>query len=148
MRGRILILHGPNLNLLGEREPEIYGYETLKDINEDLEGLCEDYNYQMHAFQSNSESELIEKIHEAQQIHDGIVFNPGAFTHYSIAIRDAISSVTIPVVEVHLSNVYQREEFRQHSVVSAVCIGKITGFGSHSYSLGIQALIQHLESKS
>lgn len=144
MNGKLLILHGPNLNRLGKREPEVYGYQTLADINGDIEKYLKAQQYEMNAFQSNFEGELINKIHEAEGVYNGIVMNPGAYTHYSIALRDAISSVKVPVIEVHLSNIYSREEFRHHSVVSPVCIGQITGFGAYSYILGCQAMIQHL----
>jgi len=147
MKGKILVLHGPNLNRLGKREPEVYGKQTLAEINTDIEKFLQLQQYQMKSYQSNVEGELIEQIHNAEGNFDGLVFNPGAFTHYSIALRDAISSVTTPVIEVHLSNIYSREEFRHHSVLSAVCIGQITGFGAYSYILGCSGLIQYLQQK-
>jgi 3-dehydroquinate dehydratase-2 len=139
----ILILHGPNLNLLGKREPEIYGEWGLKDINEALISRGDELGVQVRCFQSNSEGSLIDALHEARIWAAGVVFNPGAYTHTSIALRDAISAIEIPVVEVHLSNVYDREEFRHQSLLAPVCLGKITGFGWHSYLLGLQALVEN-----
>ena len=137
----ILILHGPNLNLLGTREPEVYGNWTLDDINEALISSGADMGVQVRCFQSNREGELIDALHDARAWAGGVVFNPGAFTHTSVALRDAISAIEIPVVEVHLSNVYAREEFRHKSLLAPVCLGKITGFGWRSYMLGLQALV-------
>jgi 3-dehydroquinate dehydratase-2 len=139
----ILILHGPNLNLLGKREPEIYGEWGLKDINEALISRANELGVQVRCFQSNSEGSLIDALHEARDWAAGVVFNPGAYTHTSIALRDAITAIEIPVVEVHLSNVYAREEFRHQSLLAPVCLGKITGFGWHSYLLGLQALVEN-----
>ncbi len=147
MYKKLLVLHGPNLNLLGKREPEVYGRQTLQDIDQMIIAYLEKQGYGIASYQSNIEGNLINQIHNAVDEYDGIVINPGAFTHYSIAIRDAISSITLPVIEVHLSNIYRREEFRHHSVLSAVCVGQITGFGAYSYILGCQALIQHIEQK-
>ncbi len=136
----ILILHGPNLNLLGLREPEVYGDWTLDDINTELESAGQDMGVRIRCFQSNSEGELIDALHDARTWAAGVVFNPGAYTHTSVALRDAISAIGIPGGEVHLSNVYAREEFRHKSLLAAVCLGKITGFGWRSYLLGLQAL--------
>ena len=141
---KILILHGPNLNLLGQRETTIYGGETLEDINKALVSYGKTNTIDIGTFQSNSEGELVSQIQEANKTYDGIVLNAAAYTHTSIAIRDAISAINIPVVEVHISNVHKRESFRQHSTIAEVCIGQITGFGSNSYKLGIDALKQHL----
>ena len=136
----ILILHGPNLNLLGMREPEVYGDWMLEDINEELISRGRDIGVRVRCFQSNSEGELIDALHDAREWAAGVVFNPGAYTHTSVALRDAITAIEIPVVEVHLSNVYAREEFRHQSLLAPVCLGKITGFGWRSYWLGLQAL--------
>ena len=136
----ILILHGPNLNLLGTREPGVYGNWTLDDINEALTSNAVKMGVQVRCFQSNHEGALIDALHEAREWADGIVFNPGAYTHTSVALRDAISAIEIPVVEVHLSNVYAREPFRHKSLLAPVCLGKIAGFGWRSYLLGLQAL--------
>ncbi len=138
----VLILHGPNLNLLGTREPEVYGDWTLEDINTELISCGQDLGLQVRCFQSNREGDLIDALHDARDWAAGVVFNPGAYTHTSVALRDAISAIEIPVVEVHLSNVYAREEFRHKSLLAPVCLGKITGFGWRSYLLGLQALAE------
>lgn len=142
---RILLLNGPNLNLLGTREPKIYGSETLADLTTALRTYVEAKGGELRDFQSNSEGELVTAVQEARLYADGIVFNAGAYTHTSIALRDAISSINVPVVEVHLSNVHAREPFRHHSMISAVCLGVIGGFGRDSYFLGVDALLRHLD---
>ena len=141
---KILVLHGPNLNLLGTREPEVYGRHSLDDINGLLNELAAGSQAELRIVQSNHEGVLIDAIHEARDWADGILINPGAFTHYSYALRDAIAAVDRPAVEVHLSNIQARESFRQHSVITAVCRGQISGFGWRSYLLGLQALLECL----
>ncbi len=141
---KILVLNGPNLNLLGEREPNIYGGDTLQSINDTLDEAGRSLGYEMTFFQSNSEGGLIDRLHEARLDCAGVILNAGAYTHYSYALRDAISAVKIPVVEVHLSNVNSRDEFRKNSVIAPVCIGSIAGFGKYSYMLGLYALDNRL----
>ena len=142
---KILIIHGPNLNLLGKREPQIYGTTTLEGINSLLKKEADALEIQVELFQPNSEGEIVTGIQEAMGKFDGIVINPGAYTHTSIAIRDAISSVGIPTVEVHISNVYRREDFRKQSFISGVALGVISGFGSDSYLLGLRGLVNYLK---
>jgi 3-dehydroquinate dehydratase-2 len=141
---KILILHGPNLNLLGTREPEVYGSMTLDDINAKLIDLGKELGAEIKCVQSNHEGVLIDALHDARMWASGVVFNPGGYTHTSVALRDAISAINIPVIEVHLSNVYAREEFRHKSLVSAVCMGRISGFGWRSYELGLRGLKEFL----
>lgn len=143
----ILVLHGPNLNLLGVREPGIYGSTTLLEINTSLAELADKQGARVETFQSNHEGMLVDAIHSALASHHGILINAAAYTHTSVAIRDAISAVKLPAVEVHLSNVHQREAFRHHSYLSGVVVGQISGFGAQSYYLGLQALLTHLQQK-
>jgi 3-dehydroquinate dehydratase-2 len=144
---KILVIHGPNLNLLGIREKGIYGTETFDSINDRIRQEAEKLGVQVDIFQSNHEGEIIDKIHAAMGVYGGIVINPGAYTHYSIAIRDAIKAVSIPTVEIHLSNVHAREEFRAKSVIAPVCVGQISGFGGDSYILGLNAVIMKLNAR-
>ena len=139
---KILVLHGPNLNLLGTREPGVYGSLTMQDINTRLIELGKALGAEVTCQQSNHEGVLIDALHDARTWAAGVVFNPGAYTHTSVALRDAVAAIGIPVVEVHLSNVYAREEFRHTSLLSAVCKGKISGFGWMSYALGLRALLE------
>lgn len=138
---KILILHGPNLNLLGTREPDVYGSKTLAEINNQLIEFGRTLGLEIQARQSNHEGELIDILHEAASWAVGVVFNPGGYSHTSVALRDAVAALSFPVVEVHLSNVYAREPFRHESMITPVCVGKIAGFGWHSYQLGIYALL-------
>ncbi len=142
----ILVLHGPNLNLLGKRQPEIYGHQTLNDINAALDQFVASLsiNVVLKIKQSNHEGELVSLIGHHMEWADGILINPAAYTHTSIAIRDALTTVDVPVVEIHLSNIYAREEFRHHSFISGVAAGVVSGFGAYSYILGLQAMIHIL----
>lgn len=142
---KVLFLNGPNLNLLGTREPDKYGNKTLKDIETFIKKEAEKYNVSTTFYQSNIEGELVNKIQEAKGIYDGIVMNPAAYTHTSVAIRDALLAVEIPTVEIHLSNIHKREEFRKTSLTAPACIGQITGFGENSYKLGLIAVIDYLQ---
>lgn len=144
---KILVINGPNLNLLGEREPTIYGDESLKAINDELYAVAQNLGHEISFFQSNSEGSIIDSIHAARLGYDGIVLNAGAYTHYSYAIHDAIAAIKIPVIEVHLSNISGRDEFRKTSVIAPVCAGSIAGFGKYSYMLAIQALDYIFEAK-
>ena len=144
---KVLLLNGPNLNMLGIREASIYGTDTLETIVKELTAFAAEHDVELRNFQSNSEGALVDAIHDAYKWADGIVFNAGAYTHYSIALRDAIAAVKLPVVEVHLSNVHAREEFRHKSVIAPVCLGVCAGFGRWSYFAGLQALIWNLENK-
>ncbi len=140
----VLVLHGPNLNLLGTREPDVYGTDTLADIDSQLTALAEELKITVRIKQSNSEEVLIESLHSSREWANGVLFNPGAFTHTSVAIRDAIAAIDIPVVEIHLSNIHARESFRRESLLAPVCLGSISGFGSQSYMLGLRSLIKYV----
>ena len=145
---KILVLHGPNLNLLGTREPEVYGRHTLDDIDASLALMAAGMDVDLDIHQSNHEGRLIDLIHGAISWADGILINPGAFAHYSYGLRDAIAASDLPCVEVHISNVYAREEFRRMSVLSPVCVGVISGLGWRSYSLGLRAIVDILNDES
>ena len=140
----ILIINGPNINMLGVREPEAYGSKSYKDLEMELHEYSFELGVNLEIFQSNFEGEIVEKIHSAKDGIDGIIINAGAYTHTSIAIRDAISAVNIPTIEVHMTNIYKREEFRHHSYLAPVCIGQISGFGANSYKLGLKAVVDYL----
>jgi 3-dehydroquinate dehydratase-2 len=141
---KILVLHGPNLNLLGTREPMIYGNITINEINSAISALALEMGIEVNIFQSNSEGALIGEIHSAIGSYDGILINPAAYTHTSIAIRDALSASALPVVEVHLSNIHSREEFRSRSFIAPIAVGQISGFGPDSYLLGLRAIFNHV----
>ena len=141
----ILVIHGPNLNLLGKREPQIYGYKTLEDINLSINQLAKELKVNANIYQSNHEGAIIDKIHSTINEYDGIIINPGSYTHTSIAISDAIKAVNIPTVEVHLTNIYSRDEFRHKSYIAPVCIGQICGFGTDSYLLGLKAIVNFIQ---
>lgn len=140
---KYLCLNGPNLNRLGKREPAIYGYETLQDIGSKLQNLAAEFNAEIDCKQSNYEGQLIDWIYEAEDSDvNGIIFNPGAFTHTSVALRDAIAAVAVPVIEVHISNVHKREEFRHHSYLAPVCVGQITGLGTFGYQAALRTFLE------
>ncbi|MFH1858370.1 MAG: type II 3-dehydroquinate dehydratase, partial [Candidatus Omnitrophota bacterium] len=138
---KILVIHGPNLDLLGTRQPDIYGKETLKDINGALLKTAKASGVQLAIRQSNHEGEIVEMIGGAKRQYQAILLNPAAYTHTSVAIRDAVEACNLPVVEVHLSNIYAREKFRQHSLIAPVCVGQVSGFGAESYRLGLLACL-------
>ncbi|WP_400163919.1 type II 3-dehydroquinate dehydratase [Brevibacillus sp. TJ4] len=142
----ILLLNGPNLNMLGKREPEVYGSQTLEDIVASLNKIMvEELGGKLEHVQSNHEGVLIDAIHQAKGVHDGIVFNPGAFTHYSYALRDALSSVMLPTIEIHMSNVHAREEFRHTSVIAPIVMGQVVGLGSDGYEWALRALVRKIK---
>ena len=140
----ILVLNGPNLNMLGKREPEVYGSQTLENISKRLKQVSDNLGVSLTFFQSNHEGALVDQVQAALNLHQGILINPGAYTHTSVAIRDAIAAVAIPTVEIHLSNIHQREAFRHHSYIAPVAVGQISGFGADSYRLGLEGLVKHL----
>jgi 3-dehydroquinate dehydratase II len=145
---KILLLNGPNLNRLGKREPEIYGHTTLQELETNLKAKAEEKGWQLLSAQSNHEGEMIDHIHGAEdEGYDGIILNPGAYTHYSYALRDGVASVSIPVIEVHISNIHQRESFRHHSVIAAETIGQIVGLGLHGYELALEAIIHYIKGR-
>ena len=141
---KILVINGVNMNMLGLRETEKYGTMTLKDLEKELYAFSFELGIDIETFASNFEGEIVEKIHSSKDNFDGIVINAGAYTHTSVAIRDAITSVDLPAVEVHMTNIYKREEFRHHSYIAPVCIGQISGFGINSYKLGLEAVVDYL----
>ena len=141
---KVLVLHGPNLNLLGRREPETYGTVSLGEIDAALNKAAKAQSVELRIVQSNREGVLVDALHEAADWADGVLINPGGYTHTSVAVRDAVAGVRLPTIEVHLSNVYAREEFRHTSLIAPVCIGQISGFGWRSYVLGLTALLDHL----
>lgn len=142
---KVLVISGPNLNLLGKREPSVYGAETLADVERAVRVVAEQLECEVVFFQSNVEGELVNRLHEAMGDCDAVVFNPGGYTHTSVALRDAVASIGLPVVEVHLSNIAAREEFRHISLIAPVCVGQISGFGTNSYLLGLEAAVAAAE---
>lgn len=142
---KILVLHGPNLNLLGEREPEIYGAVTLKDIDQTLRAVAKDEGVTLKIVQSNNEGSMVDAIQGVREGFDGILINPAAYTHTSVALQDAVLAVGLPVVEVHLSNIQAREEFRKKSFVAPVAVGTVSGFGAYSYVLGLYGLLEKID---
>jgi 3-dehydroquinate dehydratase-2 len=145
---KILVIHGPNLNLLGQREPNIYGKLSIKTIDQNLQKLAKAQKVSLEIFQSNDEGEIVTKIQQASGVFGAVVMNPAAYTHTSVAIRDAVSAVNVPVVEVHLSNIYSCEEFRHQSLIAPVASGQISGFGAKSYELGLLAAIHTVSSRT
>jgi 3-dehydroquinate dehydratase-2 len=141
---KILVLNGPNLNLLGKRQPEIYGRLSLEQISKKIHALAKELGVEVEIWQSNSEGELVGWIQDAPKQFGAIVINPAAYTHSSVAIRDAITAVGIPTIEIHISNIYKREEFRKHSYIAAAAVGQITGFGVQSYLLGLRAAVEQI----
>ena len=142
---KVLVINGPNLNLLGDREPEVYGKVTLEKINSEMTTLAKELKLELDFFQSNHEGEMVDKIGQARKAYKAIIMNPAAYTHTSVAIRDAVSSCALPVVEVHISNIYAREEFRHKSLIAPVCKGQISGFGLNSYLLALRAVSEILK---
>lgn len=143
---KVLVIHGPNLQLLGKRETEIYGQATIREINDALKKLAKQHHAQLKIVQSNHEGEIVDLIGKAQKEFAGILINPAAYTHTSVAIRDALLACSLPAVEIHLSNIYKRESFRQQSLTAAACLGQVSGFGMQSYLLGLQGLIHSIKS--
>ena len=144
----VLVINGTNLNMLGRREPEVYGSQTLEDINQTLRSIAENLDVSLAFFQSNHEGALVDKVQDALNVHQGILINPGAYTHTSVAIRDAIAAVALPTVEVHLSNIHKREAFRHHSYIAPVAVGQISGFGADSYRIGLEGLVSYIRKDS
>ncbi|HGE71462.1 TPA: type II 3-dehydroquinate dehydratase [Candidatus Poribacteria bacterium] len=147
MSVKILVIHGPNLNLLGKREPSVYGLQTLSEINSELETLAQKLDVELKIIQSNSEGGIVSFIHDNADWADGLIINPAAYTHTSVAIRDAISAVGLPAVEVHISNVFKREDFRHFSYISPVAVGVICGFGGNGYLLALQAIVKEVNKR-